>query len=142
MLRHRRSRDCGAAARCRRGRRPRLLRTDARARAPARGERLRRRAVPLVCREYRGVARGERPLTETATETLAAIREAPGLEEYLDAIEERLARTVASHPGLVASVGNEALAAGGEPPRPGLRFPSPPPGPEPSLPPGRAGPPP
>ena len=31
--------------------------------------------------------------------TLAAIREADGLEEYLDALEERLARTVASHPG-------------------------------------------
>jgi geranylgeranyl pyrophosphate synthase len=54
--------------------------------------------------------------------SLAEIREAPGLEEYLDAIEERLARTVASHPGLVAAVGNEALAAGGKRLRPLLVF--------------------
>jgi geranylgeranyl pyrophosphate synthase len=72
-------------------------------------------------------------VTDTATETLAAIREAPGLERYLDAIEERLARTVASHPGLVASVGNEALAAGGKRLRPLLVFLSTPPGLEPSI---------
>jgi geranylgeranyl pyrophosphate synthase len=54
--------------------------------------------------------------------SLAEIREAPGLESYLDAIEERLARTVASHPGLVAAVGNEALAAGGKRLRPLLVF--------------------
>jgi geranylgeranyl pyrophosphate synthase len=69
----------------------------------------------------------------TATETLAAIREAPGLEEYLDALEERLARSVASHPGLVAAVGNEALAAGGKRLRPLLVFLSTPAGREPSL---------
>jgi geranylgeranyl pyrophosphate synthase len=68
-----------------------------------------------------------------ATTTLAAIREAPGLEEYLDSIEERLARTVASHPGVVAAVGNEALAAGGKRLRPLLVFLSAPPGTEPSL---------
>ena len=65
--------------------------------------------------------------------TLSAIREAEGLEEYLDAIEERLARSVASHPGLVASVGNEALAAGGKRLRPLLVFLSTPPGRDPSL---------
>ena len=65
--------------------------------------------------------------------TLSAIREADGLEEYLDAIEERLARSVASHPGLVAAVGNEALAAGGKRLRPLLVFLSTPPGSEPSL---------
>ena len=65
--------------------------------------------------------------------SLAAIREAPGLEEYLDAIEERLARTVASHPGVVAAVGNEALAAGGKRLRPLLVFLSAPPGTEPSI---------
>jgi octaprenyl-diphosphate synthase len=65
--------------------------------------------------------------------TLSAIREAEGLEEYLDAIEERLARSVASHPGLVAAVGNEALAAGGKRLRPLLVFLSTPPGREPSL---------
>jgi octaprenyl-diphosphate synthase len=67
------------------------------------------------------------------TEALAEIREAEGLEEYLDALEERLARTVASHPGLVAAVGNEALAAGGKRLRPVLVFLSTPPGRRPSL---------
>ncbi|MHB8470422.1 MAG: polyprenyl synthetase family protein [Gaiellaceae bacterium] len=67
----------------------------------------------------------------TAT-TLDALRETPGLAEYLDAIEERLARSVASHPGLVAAVGNEALAAGGKRLRPLLVFLSTPPGEEPS----------
>jgi geranylgeranyl pyrophosphate synthase len=65
--------------------------------------------------------------------SLAEIREAPGLERYLDAIEERLARTVATHPGLVASVGNEALAAGGKRLRPLLVFLSTPAGEEPSI---------
>jgi geranylgeranyl pyrophosphate synthase len=65
--------------------------------------------------------------------TLSSIREADGLEEYLDAIEERLARSVASHPGRVAAVGNEALAAGGKRLRPLLVFLSTPPGREPSL---------
>jgi octaprenyl-diphosphate synthase len=69
----------------------------------------------------------------TATSTLAAIRETDGLEEYLDALEERLARNVASHPGLVAAVGNEALAAGGKRLRPLLVFLSTPPGRAPSL---------
>jgi geranylgeranyl pyrophosphate synthase len=64
---------------------------------------------------------------------LSAIREADGLEEYLDALEERLARSVASHPGVVAAVGNEALAAGGKRLRPLLVFLSTPPGVEPSL---------
>jgi geranylgeranyl pyrophosphate synthase len=67
------------------------------------------------------------------TATMDAIREAPGLEEYLDAIEERLARSVASHPGLVAAVGNEALAAGGKRLRPLLVFLSAPAGQEPSI---------
>ncbi len=65
--------------------------------------------------------------------TLSEIREAPGLETYLDAIEERLARSVASHPGLVAAVGNEALAAGGKRLRPLLVFLSAPAGTEPSI---------
>jgi geranylgeranyl pyrophosphate synthase len=68
-----------------------------------------------------------------APTTLAAIREAPGLEEYLDALEERLARTVASHPGVVAAVGNEALAAGGKRLRPLLVFLSTPAGQAPSI---------
>jgi len=65
--------------------------------------------------------------------TLGGIRAVPGLERYLDALEERLARTVASHPGLVAAVGNEALAAGGKRLRPALVFLSTPEGEEPSL---------
>jgi geranylgeranyl pyrophosphate synthase len=53
---------------------------------------------------------------------LAVIRQAPGLEEYLDELEERLGEAVASHPGLVAEVGAEALAAGGKRLRPALVF--------------------
>ena len=37
--------------------------------------------------------------------TLEDIRSVPGLDDYLDALEERLARSVATHPGLVAAVG-------------------------------------
>ena len=69
----------------------------------------------------------------TTAETLASIRATDGLETYLDSLEERLARTVATHPGLVAAVGNEALAAGGKRLRPLLVFLSTPPGREPSL---------
>jgi geranylgeranyl pyrophosphate synthase len=65
--------------------------------------------------------------------TLETIRATDGLEEYLDALEERLARSVASHPGLVAAVGNEALADGGKRLRPLLVFLSTPPGREPPL---------
>jgi geranylgeranyl pyrophosphate synthase len=65
--------------------------------------------------------------------SLAEIRESPGLERYLDSIEERLARTVASHPGLVAAVGNEALAAGGKRLRPLLVFLSTPANEQPSI---------
>ncbi|HST26519.1 MAG TPA: polyprenyl synthetase family protein [Gaiellaceae bacterium] len=53
---------------------------------------------------------------------LASIREAPGLESYLDQLEERLQVTVASHPGVVAAVGADALAAGGKRVRPMLVF--------------------
>jgi geranylgeranyl pyrophosphate synthase len=69
----------------------------------------------------------------STTQALSAIREAEGLDEYLDSLEERLARSVASHPGLVAAVGNEALAAGGKRLRPLLVFFSTTPGREPSL---------
>jgi geranylgeranyl pyrophosphate synthase len=54
--------------------------------------------------------------------SLATIRESPGLETYLDELEERLLATVESHPGLVAVVGGEALAAGGKRIRPLLVF--------------------
>ena len=63
------------------------------------------RCDSAVCRGYRGASRGGDAHDDDRHETLAAIRETPGLEEYLDALEERLARSVASHPGLVAAVG-------------------------------------
>jgi octaprenyl-diphosphate synthase len=69
----------------------------------------------------------------SASVTLAGLSEIPGLDDYLDALEERLARSVASHPGLVAAVGNEALAAGGKRLRPALVFLSSPTDGEPSL---------
>ena len=45
---------------------------------------------------------------------LEDVRTTPGLEAWLDAVERRLAGAVASHPGLVAAVGSDALAAGGK----------------------------
>jgi geranylgeranyl pyrophosphate synthase len=56
------------------------------------------------------------------TPTIAAIRKTPGLDAYLEELEERLQETVASHPGLVAAVGEQALAAGGKRLRPLLVF--------------------
>ncbi len=64
---------------------------------------------------------------------LAAIRDVPGLESYLDALEERLQETVRSHPGVVAAVGADALAAGGKRLRPMLVFLSSPAGAPPPL---------
>jgi geranylgeranyl pyrophosphate synthase len=52
----------------------------------------------------------------------AAISRAPGLDAYLAELETRLQRSVASHPGAVAAVGAEALAAGGKRLRPLLAF--------------------
>ena len=48
---------------------------------------------------------------------------APGLEAYLEEVEERLTRTIESHPGLAAAVGADALAAGGKRLRPAARLP-------------------
>jgi octaprenyl-diphosphate synthase len=53
---------------------------------------------------------------------IATIRSAPGLESYLERLEARLERAVASHPGLVAEVATETLAAGGKRLRPVLTF--------------------
>jgi geranylgeranyl pyrophosphate synthase len=63
---------------------------------------------------------------------LATIRRTPGLDGYLDQLEERLERAVAGT-GLVAEVSSEALAAGGKRLRPLLVFLASPPGREPSL---------
>jgi geranylgeranyl pyrophosphate synthase len=54
--------------------------------------------------------------------TLASIRETPGLDAYMESLEIRLREAVEVHPGLVATVGAEALAAGGKRLRPLLVF--------------------
>ena len=54
--------------------------------------------------------------------SLAVLRDAPGLDEYLAAVEGRLDESVSSHPGVVAAVGARALAAGGKRLRPVLAF--------------------
>jgi geranylgeranyl pyrophosphate synthase len=53
---------------------------------------------------------------------LATIRETPGLDLYLEELEERLEATVRTHPGLVSSVARDALNAGGKRLRPLLVF--------------------
>jgi geranylgeranyl pyrophosphate synthase len=53
---------------------------------------------------------------------LTAIHEAEGLDRYLEEIEGRLLEAVRRHPGLAATVGEEALAAGGKRLRPLLVF--------------------
>jgi geranylgeranyl pyrophosphate synthase len=56
------------------------------------------------------------------TQALTRIREAPGLDSYLDALEVRLERAVEAHAGVVAAVGKESLAAGGKRLRPLIVF--------------------
>jgi octaprenyl-diphosphate synthase len=53
---------------------------------------------------------------------LAALRATAGLTEYLEAVETRLGGIVRAHPGVVASVSEDALAAGGKRLRPTLTF--------------------
>jgi geranylgeranyl pyrophosphate synthase len=53
---------------------------------------------------------------------LDTVRAAEGLEEYLGLVEERLAAAATSHPGLVATVAEGALLAGGKRLRPVLAF--------------------
>jgi geranylgeranyl pyrophosphate synthase len=53
---------------------------------------------------------------------LTTIHEAEGLDRYLEQIEQRLLEAVLRHPGLAATVGEEALAAGGKRLRPLLVF--------------------
>jgi geranylgeranyl pyrophosphate synthase len=67
------------------------------------------------------------------TSALATIRETPGLDEYLEELEERLDETVASHEGLVAAVSRDALHAGGKRLRPLLVFFATPTGSPPSV---------
>ncbi len=53
---------------------------------------------------------------------LATVRDVEGLGSYLAAVEERLAAVIGEHPGTVAAVGSDALAAGGKRLRPALTF--------------------
>ena len=53
---------------------------------------------------------------------LEVVRAAAGLDSYLDHVEERLSEAVSVYPGLVADVGDDALAAGGKRLRPALAF--------------------
>jgi geranylgeranyl pyrophosphate synthase len=53
---------------------------------------------------------------------LATIRQAPGLDRYLDLLEHRLERAVAAFPGRLGDVGADTLAAGGKRLRPLLVF--------------------
>jgi geranylgeranyl pyrophosphate synthase len=53
---------------------------------------------------------------------LATVRTAPGLDTYLEELEDRLARAVVARPGLVSEIGSEALASGGKRLRPLLVF--------------------
>ena len=53
---------------------------------------------------------------------LATVRAAPGLDLYLEELEERLSVAVSARGGLVAEIGAEALASGGKRLRPLLVF--------------------
>ncbi len=53
---------------------------------------------------------------------LATVRSAPGLDGYLELLEERLVGTVSAYPGRVGEIGAETLAAGGKRLRPVLVF--------------------
>jgi geranylgeranyl pyrophosphate synthase len=64
---------------------------------------------------------------------LAELRAAPGLDAYLEELEERLEVAVSTHRGVVAAVGGEALQAGGKRLRPLLVFLAAPPGAEPNV---------
>jgi geranylgeranyl pyrophosphate synthase len=62
---------------------------------------------------------------------LASVKATPGLDAYMEELEERLRETVDSHPGTVAEAGADALAAGGKRLRPLLVFLSTPDGADP-----------
>ena len=53
---------------------------------------------------------------------LEVVRTAPGLDEYLAEVDERLLDSVSFYPGLVAEVGTGAVDAGGKRLRPALAF--------------------
>jgi geranylgeranyl pyrophosphate synthase len=53
---------------------------------------------------------------------LEVVRASEGLDAYLAEVDERLLEAASRHPGLVAEVGSEAVAAGGKRLRPALAF--------------------
>lgn len=53
---------------------------------------------------------------------LETLRSAPGLDPYLESVEETLAAAVSGYPGQAAEISEEALAAGGKRLRPALAF--------------------
>jgi octaprenyl-diphosphate synthase len=53
---------------------------------------------------------------------LASVKATPGLDAYMEELENRLRETVSSHPGTVADAGAQALDAGGKRLRPLLVF--------------------
>jgi geranylgeranyl pyrophosphate synthase len=67
------------------------------------------------------------------TSALATIRETPGLDLYLEELEERLQATVRSHGGVVSAASRDVLHAGGKRLRPLLVFFSSPAGRDPSI---------
>jgi len=64
---------------------------------------------------------------------IATVHAAPGLDSYLEELEDRLSDAVASRPGLVAEIGAEALTSGGKRLRPLLVFLTAPPEDQPPL---------
>jgi octaprenyl-diphosphate synthase len=64
---------------------------------------------------------------------LATVRSTPGLDLYLERVEERLADAVSTYPGLASEIGTDALSAGGKRLRPLLVFLSAPEGEEAPL---------
>jgi geranylgeranyl pyrophosphate synthase len=74
--------------------------------------------VAAARRRDRGAARGK----EALLNALATIRSAPGLDTYLELLEERLEQSVSASPGRAGEIGGETLAAGGKRLRPVLVF--------------------
>src|SRR5439155_1734794 len=72
------------------------------------GRRLRGGRLPALCGRNRRAAHGSDRMS-----ALATIRETPGLDLYLDELEEQLEATVAAHEGVVSAASREALSAGG-----------------------------
>ena len=64
---------------------------------------------------------------------ITTVHAAPGLDSYLEELEDRLSDAVASRPGLVAEIGAEALTSGGKRLRPLLVFLTAPPEDQPPL---------